>query len=74
MDDNILLSDAEVQALDRVARAVQERYPDVPAETIARRLRTAHQQYELAPIRDFVPLLVERALVAELRTGLPPDR
>jgi hypothetical protein len=59
----------ERSALDRVRQSMQHRYPDVPAAAIAERIRKAHQRYDRARIRDFVPLLVERELAIQLRTA-----
>lgn len=58
---------AEEKAVEQVTRSVQARHPHVPPEHIAQRARAEHQRYATARIRDFVPLLVERALLLEFR-------
>jgi hypothetical protein len=65
----------ESKALEYVRQNMQHRYPGVPAEAIAERMRQVHQRYDDAPIRDFVPLLVERELTRQLRavTGADPE-
>lgn len=61
-------TDHEVQVLEAVARSVQARYPSIPADAVAARMHGIHHRYVNARIRDFVPLLVERQLIAELRS------
>ncbi|WP_203720782.1 three-helix bundle dimerization domain-containing protein [Paractinoplanes brasiliensis] len=72
-DGKAAVSAKEAQALDHVARSVRDRYPGVPTEAIAERVRSAHQRYADARVRDFVPLLVERELMAELRASGRPS-
>jgi hypothetical protein len=60
---------AEAQAVGRVAEALRTRFPQVPAEAIAAKVRSAHDEFAGAPIREFVPVLVERRVRAELAAG-----
>ncbi|MDY7086920.1 MAG: hypothetical protein SYR96_17605 [Actinomycetota bacterium] len=57
---------AEAKAVEQVTRTVQARHPNVPPEHIAELARAEHQRYAKARIREFVPLLVERALLSKL--------
>jgi hypothetical protein len=43
------------------------RFPQVPADAIAAAVSSAHGQLVDAPIRDFVPVLVEREVLDSLR-------
>jgi hypothetical protein len=52
----------EGQALDRVAERLAARYPQMQPDTIRSLVFQTHQQFEGSPIRDYVPLLVERAV------------
>ena len=60
---------AERQAIDRVVEALRARCPGVPAEVIARKVGHAHDRFSDAPVREFVPVLVERQVRAELTVG-----
>jgi hypothetical protein len=48
------------------------RYADLPPDQVAGAVHSAHARFEQCPIREFVPLLVERRARAELsrNTGL----
>lgn len=59
-------STVERQALTRVTEALAERFPAVAAEEIVLRVRRAHGRYAQAPVRDFVAVMVEREVRAEL--------
>ena len=73
--NKVTVTTHEDRALEHVRQTMQHRYPDVPAAAIAERMRKVHQRYDNARIRDFVPLLVERELTAQLRaaTGAGPE-
>lgn len=49
----------EHQAVDRICVRLAARFPDVPAETVQRTVREVHNKLD-GPVRDFVPVLVER--------------
>lgn len=49
-----------------VATRLTSRYPDISAETVATTVEQAHARFDQSPIRDFIPLLVERQAGAEL--------
>lgn len=57
----------EERALQHVAERVRERHPNVEQAEIGRRVQIRAQEFEGRPVRDFVPLLVERGVLAELR-------
>jgi hypothetical protein len=44
----------------------------IPRDQIATLVRDAHARFEHSPVRDFVPLLVERRACAELGKFLQP--
>jgi len=67
MNDSGKVTVHEGKALEQIRQTMQHRYPSVPAEAIAERMRKVHHRYADAPIRDFVPLLVERELTLQLR-------
>lgn len=57
---------SEQKALDQIAERLATRFPDVPADTIALAVQGRYAEFEGSPIRDFVPVLVERSVRADL--------
>jgi hypothetical protein len=57
---------SEQRMVEEVERRLADKYADVPAERISAIVQSAYAQFEQSPIRDFVPLLVERRARAEL--------
>ena len=57
---------SEQTMVEGVERRLANHYADVPAERISAIVRGAYAQFEQSPIRDFVPLFVERRARAEL--------
>jgi hypothetical protein len=59
----------ELIAVEHAASRLAERFPNVPRERIEALVRQRHGVFEGAPVRDFVPVLVEhdvkRILAAE---------
>jgi hypothetical protein len=66
VSEQVLISD--------VATRLTDRYPDVPAETVATTVEQAYKSFDQSPIRDFIPLLVERQAGAELSKLAEPAR
>ena len=57
----------------RVADAegrLRARFPQLPADEVARAVELSHRELDGAPVRDFVPILVEKR-ARELLTGSP---
>lgn len=52
----------EAQAMDAVAARLRARYPHIDPGRIERAVRHHYATYEHARIRDFLPVLVERAV------------
>jgi len=50
-----------------VVQRLTSQFPEVPPETIQQAVRGEYDEYDNSAIRDFVPILVERAVRAELR-------
>lgn len=59
-------ADDEVQAFTMVTRHLQSRFPRVPEEHISSVVQVEQQRFASARIRDFVPLLAERAATRHL--------
>ncbi|GAB1640636.1 three-helix bundle dimerization domain-containing protein [Krasilnikovia sp. MM14-A1259] len=58
--------DAERQAVRQIVNVLQHRFPSLTDRAVAEHVNGVHQRYASAPIRDFVPLLVEREAGREL--------
>jgi len=52
--------DAEGRALSLVAERLRSQFPSVDTDTIGGVVAQVHHQYDGRPIRDFIPVLVER--------------
>jgi hypothetical protein len=50
----------EAQVIDQLADRLVHIYPDVRPHRVSRVVEQEYARYEGSPIRDFVPLLVER--------------
>ncbi len=51
----------EARELDRIGESLERAFPNVRPRVVRHAVRQAHQGFAGSPIRDFVPLLVERA-------------
>lgn len=51
----------EPQALAQVCDRLTERFPDLSTETVRAVIDRAHHQLDGRPVRNYVPVLVERA-------------
>lgn len=59
----------EDQEISAVLERLRQRFTEVDPGAIEATLHTVHQRFEGNPIRDYVPLLVERAATRELNRG-----
>lgn len=59
------------EVIDRLAKAYQGHYP---VEVVAKTVADVHGRFAGRPIRDFVPVLVERLVRQELDTQVAPER
>jgi hypothetical protein len=64
---------AEQSALNRLIDRLAQQFPELPQDAIARAVHGRYADYEHSKVRDFVPVLVERAAQRELR-GTPTPR
>jgi hypothetical protein len=63
---------SEPQLIADVERRLASKYGHLPPEQISAAVQDAHARFEQSPIRDFVPLLVERHARAELTKPRQP--
>lgn len=74
----------EDREIDVVVERVSTRFPDVPVDDVREQVLAELGRYQAAHVRDFVPVLVENAVMDVLRSGerahrpprgsVPPDR
>ncbi|KAA0101052.1 hypothetical protein CIW49_05965 [Mycolicibacterium sp. P1-18] len=57
---------SEQAAIEQVKNRLSSTYTDIPPERIQSAMRSAQTRFEHSKIRDFVPLLVERRVRADL--------
>lgn len=57
----------ENQTLAYIAERLRERFPSVPPETINEVVAKCHQEFDGHPIRNFIPVLVERQAADHIR-------
>ncbi|PXW35645.1 UNVERIFIED_CONTAM: hypothetical protein DES50_101592 [Williamsia faeni] len=50
----------ERQNIDLIAEKLIKQHPGLPADAVAQIVEEAYRRFDDQPIRDFVPLLVER--------------
>ncbi|HYN74004.1 MAG TPA: hypothetical protein VES60_16005 [Nakamurella sp.] len=56
----------EARALEEVVERMVARFPDVAEDRVREIVRDAHEEFANRPIRDFVPVFVERTARDEL--------
>jgi hypothetical protein len=60
----------EARAIDEVIERVAKLHPDLERQEIVDRVGSAQAQFAHRPIRDFVPLFVERSVLTALGSGV----
>ena len=64
---------SEQTVIEQLVVRLTSRYPTISESTVATVVRDVHSRFEGRPLRDFVPLLVERNAKSELkRLGAMP--
>jgi len=58
--------------MSEVARRLQERFPDARPDVVDALVQDLHHEFDGDPIRDFLPVLVEREAVARLTLSTDP--
>jgi hypothetical protein len=57
---------SEWSAIEQLVDRLRNNYPDVPADTVATVVHHNHARFDGRPVRDFVPLFVERGAKDQL--------
>ncbi|MDR6973005.1 three-helix bundle dimerization domain-containing protein [Leifsonia shinshuensis] len=53
-------------AVEHAAERLADRFPEVPREHIEELVEKRHEEFDGAPVRDFVPVLIEHDVKQEL--------
>jgi len=61
-----MVESSEWTAIQQVVDRLKVRYPAVPADTVSTVVQHNHARFDGRPIREFVPLFVERHSRQEL--------
>jgi hypothetical protein len=70
MTDLPVPSESEVRAVESLITRLAGRFPDVPADSVRQIVNASWDEFTGTPIRDFVPVLVERSARERLRHGV----
>ena len=70
MSSSAVPSDSEVRAVEELINRLAARFADVPADTVRQIVNASWDRFTGTPIRDFVPVLVERSARERLRHGV----
>jgi len=62
----MMSNEDETRAVTEVAQRLTVSFPDVAPDVIQDTVHASHQRFAGSPIRDFVPVLVERAAKSTL--------
>ena len=61
-----MVESTEWTAIQQVVDRLRQSYPSVPPDTVTTVVHQNHAQFDGRPVRDFVPLFVERGARQEL--------
>jgi hypothetical protein len=61
-----VIESSEQTIIDQVADRLTRKYPTIPPDTLTAVVRGVHARFEGRPVREYVPLLVERFAGNEL--------
>jgi len=56
-----MTEDDEVKSIDRLVDELGRRFPGVPTPVVQRVVTDRYHQFDGAPIRDYIPVLVRRS-------------
>jgi hypothetical protein len=61
----------EQAAFDNLVERIKGQFPELDQEVIADAVRGEYGKFETSPIRDFLPILIERSVRSELAQAAP---
>ena len=63
----------ETKAISQLIERLVVRFPQIPARKVEETVSAAHREFKHAPVRDFVPLLVEHDVLTKLKELAGPE-
>ena len=66
--------DEEAKAIDQVVVELGRRYPGVPRPVVERLVTARFREFDDAPIRDYIPVMVKRSASASLSSLIRESR
>ena len=63
------MNSSERIVIEQLVDRLKSSYPDVSPETVAMVVQDNHAEFDGRPVRDFIPLLVERRARRELTSS-----
>ena len=66
----MLAPDDEARAIDVLIQRLSNSFTGIPPETVRAVVHASYNEYKGKPIRDFVPVLVEREAKLRLTSGV----
>jgi len=60
---------SEAEAMSRVVTRLRQQFPELPTDAVEQAVYGRYDHFDGHPIRDFVPILVERAAHHDLSAG-----
>jgi hypothetical protein len=70
----MMTDEDETRALSEVSQRLSTTFPDLPEDVVRDTVHGYHEQFAGRPIRDFVPVLVERMARTTLVARMPSPR
>jgi hypothetical protein len=61
-----MVESSEWTAIEQVVQRLTQKYPRVKSDTVKTVVHRNHARFDGRPVRDFIPLLVERGSQTEL--------
>jgi hypothetical protein len=73
LEDQLVIELSEQTIIDQLVERLTNRYPTIEATTVSTVVRDIHSRFDGRPLRDYVPLFVERNARTELdQLGVSP--
>lgn len=66
--------DDEAKSIDLVVTELGQRFPGVPRSVVVRLVADRYKEFEGAPIRDYIPVMVRRSAKQSLTSMISESR
>jgi hypothetical protein len=67
-------NDDEAKSLDRVVVELGQRFPAVPKSVVERLVADQYHEFDGAPVRDYIPVMVKRVAKESLTSMVSESR